>query len=145
MMTETKACPKCRAPLPENAPAGLCPTCLMQAGLACDADVGSTPGMKPTTLASGFVPPEPEDLAKHFPQLEIIELLGKGGMGGWVALSMEPWNVCHWQRIRRARRFNHVEASSNSQPVLKCATVIHSTGVRMQVARRARQVRLDGS
>jgi hypothetical protein len=64
---------------------------------------------------------------------------------GWVALSMEPWNVCHWQRIRRERRFNHVEASSNSQPVLKCGTVIHSTGVRMQVARRARRVRLEGS
>ena len=37
--------------------------------------------MNPTTLASGFVPPEPEDLAKFFPQLEILELLGKGGMG----------------------------------------------------------------
>src|SRR5688572_11541619 len=67
------------------------------------------------------------------------------GLIDWVAVSMEPWNVCHWQRIRRARRFNHVEASSNSQPVLKCGTVIHSTGVRMQVARRARRVRLEGS
>ena len=37
--------------------------------------------MNPTTLALGFVPPEPEDLDKRFPQLEILELLGKGGMG----------------------------------------------------------------
>jgi len=28
-----------------------------------------------------FVPPEPEELASQFPQLEIIELLGQGGMG----------------------------------------------------------------
>ena len=26
-------------------------------------------------------PPSPEDIARHFPQLEIIELLGSGGMG----------------------------------------------------------------
>jgi len=37
--------------------------------------------MNPTTPRSGFVPPKPVDLAKFFPQLEILELLGKGGMG----------------------------------------------------------------
>jgi hypothetical protein len=31
--------------------------------------------------AGGFVPPEPQALAPHFPQLEILELLGHGGMG----------------------------------------------------------------
>jgi hypothetical protein len=30
---------------------------------------------------SGFVPPPVEELRKLFPQLEIIELIGKGGMG----------------------------------------------------------------
>jgi tRNA A-37 threonylcarbamoyl transferase component Bud32 len=33
------------------------------------------------TLPGRFVPPEPAQLAKQFPQLEIIELLGQGGMG----------------------------------------------------------------
>ena len=80
-MPETKTCPKCGADLPANAPAGICPKCLMLAGLACDQDAGSSPEMNPTTLTSCFVPPEPEELAKHFPQLEILELLGKGGMG----------------------------------------------------------------
>jgi serine/threonine protein kinase len=28
-----------------------------------------------------FVPPGPAELARHFPQLEIIELIGRGGMG----------------------------------------------------------------
>jgi serine/threonine protein kinase len=30
---------------------------------------------------TGFVPPAPADLAHHFPNLEILELVGKGGMG----------------------------------------------------------------
>ena len=80
-MRETKTCPKCGAELPADAPGGICPKCLMQAGLASEQDAQSGPDMKPTTLTSGFVPPAPEELAKHFPQLEILELLGKGGMG----------------------------------------------------------------
>jgi serine/threonine protein kinase len=36
----------------------------------------------PTATPPGvFVPPEPESLAPHFPQLEILESLGHGGMG----------------------------------------------------------------
>jgi serine/threonine protein kinase len=31
--------------------------------------------------AGGFVPPEPRQLAEKFPQLEILQLLGQGGMG----------------------------------------------------------------
>lgn len=80
-MAETKTCPKCGAELPDNAPSGICPKCLMQAGLASDPRADSSSEMNPTTLTSGFIPPDPEDLAKHFPQLEILELLGKGGMG----------------------------------------------------------------
>ena len=29
----------------------------------------------------GFTPPTPEELARYFPQLEILALLGRGGMG----------------------------------------------------------------
>ena len=28
-----------------------------------------------------FIPPDPAELARHFPHLEIRELLGQGGMG----------------------------------------------------------------
>ena len=79
-MTETKTCPKCRAFLPENAPSGICPKCLMQAGLESEQNLRSGSEMRPT-IASGFVPPEPKELAKLFPQLEILELVGQGGMG----------------------------------------------------------------
>src|SRR5262245_46878613 len=45
---------------------------------------GPVPGVAPTVRYSPsgrFVPPEPAELARHFPQLEIVELLGQGGMG----------------------------------------------------------------
>jgi len=68
-------CPQCGSAIPADAPAGgLCPKCLMQEGLK-GTDV------TPTTPRGGFVPPTPEQLAGSFPQLEVLELVGQGGMG----------------------------------------------------------------
>ena len=53
----------------------------MQAGLESQQDSGSGSNMKSTSLVPGFVPPDPKELAEHFPQLEILELVGQGGMG----------------------------------------------------------------
>jgi serine/threonine protein kinase len=54
----------------------------MQAGLASVTDGAVAQTMEPTTSQNGnFVPPDPQDLAKLFPQLEILGLLGWGGMG----------------------------------------------------------------
>jgi len=69
------SCPKCGKPVSLNAFEGLCPECLMQAGF------GTITGGPGEEKLSDFVPPTPEELARHFPQLEIIELLGRGGMG----------------------------------------------------------------
>jgi serine/threonine protein kinase len=87
-MAEERNCPKCGADLTDNAPRGLCPQCLMRAGLQAgseDKEAGSSEinHSIPTsaTQQGGFVPPEPKELAEKFPQLEIIELLGQGGMG----------------------------------------------------------------
>lgn len=68
-MSNRRICPKCDQPKPGNAPAGLCPKCLLGAGMATDP------------VGYGFAPPDPTELAIHFPELEIGELLGKGGMG----------------------------------------------------------------
>ena len=66
-------CPQCQAPLPPDAPQGLCPACLMAvAGLATDQDT------LPLTAAEL---PELADIAVAFPYLEIIEKIGQGGMG----------------------------------------------------------------
>jgi len=67
-------CPQCGAPLPENAPAGLCPKCLMALNLKTETVfTDDTPAAQP--------PLPPEQIAPHFPQLEILECLGRGGMG----------------------------------------------------------------
>jgi tRNA A-37 threonylcarbamoyl transferase component Bud32 len=73
-MTANHACPECQTPLPTDAPAGLCPRCLLQRGLGSD-----TSG--PTAAFGQFTPPSVDELRPLFPQLEIIELLGQGGMG----------------------------------------------------------------
>ncbi len=66
-------CPKCGAELPVEATAGLCPRCLM-------AEVmGHTPS--DTVPVPDHATPAPDDLAPLFPQLEILECLGRGGMG----------------------------------------------------------------
>src|ERR1035441_6722482 len=66
-------CPQCGATLPAGALAGLCPACLLQQGAATDTATRSN--------AKPFVPLTVEEVARHFPGLEIIELLGRGGMG----------------------------------------------------------------
>jgi hypothetical protein len=68
-----RQCPQCGAELKPNVSEGLCPACLLQRGIATEG--GAPPGTPP------FVPPTIPDLARLFPQLEILELIGKGGMG----------------------------------------------------------------
>jgi len=67
-----KKCPQCGATLSEGALEGLCPACLLKEGTA---ETGTQPESAP------FRPPTVEDVARLFPQLEILSLLGKGGMG----------------------------------------------------------------
>ncbi len=85
-MTAFSTCPECRRPIPSNAPAGLCPDCLLAQGLGADVpDVAgqsrSAAFAATTPQGSRMVAPDPRDLAPHFPQLEILELIGQGGMG----------------------------------------------------------------
>jgi serine/threonine protein kinase/tetratricopeptide (TPR) repeat protein len=72
-MPDGNKCPQCGTPLPSGALAGLCPACLLKQGAAEDSITEG--GGKP------FVPPTVAELAPLFPQLEILELIGKGGMG----------------------------------------------------------------
>lgn len=71
-----KFCPNCARPLADGALQGLCPTCLLDQA----AETGG-----PTHRVDGkphrFDPPSLEELGRLFPQLEILRLLGAGGMG----------------------------------------------------------------
>lgn len=81
-MTESARCPQCGSPMDVNANAGLCPKCLLQAGF--ESQPGQPPNLPPSAAsgtASGFEPPTVAELSAKLPQLEILELLGKGGMG----------------------------------------------------------------
>src|SRR5712692_9519113 len=79
-MTGTRACPQCGDAIAGDSPEGLCPRCLLQSGFA-DGNVSTPPSGMTTPHPGTFVPPSPAELASRFPQLEILELLGQGGMG----------------------------------------------------------------
>jgi serine/threonine protein kinase len=64
-------CPQCGAALPAGALDGLCPACLLKQG----TETGPPPESLP------FQPPSLEEVARLFPQLEILAFIGKGGMG----------------------------------------------------------------
>ncbi|MBP7826329.1 MAG: serine/threonine protein kinase [Verrucomicrobia bacterium] len=72
-MPAPNQCPQCGTPLQSGALAGLCPACLLKQGAAADT---VTEAKQPA-----FNPPGIAELAPLFPQLEILELIGKGGMG----------------------------------------------------------------
>ena len=81
-MPEAMRCPGCGSGLAADAPEGLCPECLLKRAMQGGSGSGDGPGTTtPHSPGPAFVPPRPEDLAPHFPQLEILELLGHGGMG----------------------------------------------------------------
>jgi biopolymer transport protein ExbD/tRNA A-37 threonylcarbamoyl transferase component Bud32 len=63
----TKICPVCHSPIPAHAPGGLCPACLLR-------DAEDPP-------ESGRAVPSIEEVAAAFPNLEVLEKIGQGGMG----------------------------------------------------------------
>src|SRR5690606_36938990 len=67
----TGPCPRCGAAVDPNSPQGLCPKCLLAVGM----------GTQPSAGADPVPPPDPAELADRFPNLEILELIGAGGMG----------------------------------------------------------------
>src|SRR2546425_4159563 len=66
-------CPQCGATLPTGALGGLCPACLLKQG--------ATPETSAQPETAPFQPPSLEEIARMFPQLEVIAFIGKGGMG----------------------------------------------------------------
>ena len=108
-MSDSTKCPRCGSDLPANFPPGICPTCLLQQGLSPNtymSGASSASGSGVSGRRRSWTSPTPAELAPRFPQLEIIELLGQGGMGAvykvrqreldrWAALKILPDEVAH--------------------------------------------------
>src|SRR5512139_3092785 len=74
-------CPRCGAPQDPSRAEGLCPCCLVAMNLAPPTDAPTGEAAEGQTPADKAPPAEPAEIARHFPQLEILECLGRGGMG----------------------------------------------------------------
>jgi hypothetical protein len=72
-LNPTNQCPSCGQLMPAGALAGLCPACLLAQGAETE------PAETKTRVR--FEPPKLAEISRLFPQLEILELLGAGGMG----------------------------------------------------------------
>lgn len=69
-------CPQCGTQVTDELPGGLCPACLIQVARKSAHSLGETVGM-PDDVST----PDLVELGRLFPELEIIELIGRGGMG----------------------------------------------------------------
>jgi tRNA A-37 threonylcarbamoyl transferase component Bud32 len=75
-------CPVCGVQLPDDTPEGLCPPCLLQCALSgSDHGAANNGGGATTPNPAALAVPSPAKLAPHFTQLEVLDLLGQGGMG----------------------------------------------------------------
>jgi predicted Ser/Thr protein kinase len=59
----------------------LCPKCLLQLGFNSQAVPAADPSGGPTVYQPKYLPPSIAELAVQFPQLEVLEQIGHGGMG----------------------------------------------------------------
>jgi serine/threonine protein kinase len=81
-------CPRCGGRLPKESLDGLCPRCLVEAGMQEVSDAqrskgesSPTPAPSASTGPYRFSAPDVAAMARRFPQLEVLEFLGQGGMG----------------------------------------------------------------
>jgi serine/threonine protein kinase len=72
---DPRHCAKCGNEVPAGSAHGICPACLVAMNLASETFATED------ASAEAGTPLSPEELAPHFPQLEILECLGRGGMG----------------------------------------------------------------
>ncbi|MCW5558882.1 MAG: serine/threonine protein kinase, partial [Verrucomicrobiae bacterium] len=79
-VSSSSACPRCGAPIPAEAPQGLCPRCVL---------LGAATSTEPAAGATLRPPPDLETIRAAFPQLEILRLIGQGGMG-FVYAARQP-------------------------------------------------------
>ena len=76
-MSDAKKCGQCQRDIPSHAPFGICPVCVLN--LATENSQEQEPGSDPKPVVDAVA--QPHELSGKFPNLEIVSLLGRGGMG----------------------------------------------------------------
>lgn len=76
-MPPAKNCPQCGTNVRDELPGGLCPTCLMEVAQRSQPASSPAPGTDGGTLA----PPTLEQMTALFPEYDVTEMIGRGGMG----------------------------------------------------------------
>ena len=74
---DQRHCAECGAEIASDAPEGICPRCVLQ-GAADDVERET---VAQTATLPGMEPPTVEEITAAFPQFEVLELIGSGGMG----------------------------------------------------------------